>query len=65
LIIVFQIIAVNKQTGQVRVSRKKLLSASDRDELAPQPPDEADPLLEPLPDFPVIPPRAWNRQFFR
>ena len=58
-----KVLAVDVATGQVKVSRKALLDESslpDNIELSVSNSKKTD-----LPEFPVHPPRKWNREFFR
>jgi polyribonucleotide nucleotidyltransferase len=56
----------DKGTGQVKVSRKSLLSPKDQDlSLFASPPTPDVISIGDLPTFPIIPPRKWNKDYFR
>lgn len=59
-----QILQVDKGSGQVKVSRKALMDPNEPDMLQPEPQDLTN-LLKAAPKFPVLPPRPWDRNFFR
>ncbi len=65
-----QVLSVDKGTGAVRVSRKALLTKGEPDALSATTPDMVEPVepggvRDPLPTFPVVPPRKWSKDFFR
>lgn len=68
-----QVLSVDKGTGAVRVSRKALLDPSSDDDIRASPADDvvngtrppAGGVRDPLPTFPVIPPRKWSKDYFR
>ena len=65
-----QVLSVDRGTGAVRVSRKALLNRDAPDTLSALSPDmvgdiEPGGLRDPLPTFPVVPPRKWNKDYFR
>jgi hypothetical protein len=58
------VLQVDKGTGQVKVSRKALLDDKEADNLQPEPPDNSA-VTKALPTFPVTPPKAFDRNYFR
>ena len=65
-----QVLSVDRGTGAVRVSRKALLKKGETDNISADNTSEIEQvepggLRDPLPTFPVIPPRKWSKDFFR